>query len=156
MEIKKILWPTDLSENAAYALPFVSSLSEKYGSEIHLIFVVEDVHQFDHFYGDARPSFLKEFQERIIRKGEEYLENVCSEILSGCPRFKKHIVVGDPAHEILKCIDEENMDLVVMATRGHGEGRYGEMRHFPLGSVSEKVIRNAPVPVLVMTPHKKA
>jgi len=156
MQIKKILWPTDLSENAAYALPYVASLSEKYQAEVHLIFVVEDVHQFDHFYGDARPSFLKEFQERIIHKGEEYLDRICTRTLSGCPLYRKHIVVGDPAHEILKYIHEGNMDLVVMATHGHGEETHGgQMRHFPFGSVSEKVIRNSPVPVLAVNPCKK-
>lgn len=154
MEIKKILWPTDLSKNAAHALPYVTSLSEKYQAEVHLIFVVEDVHQFDHFYGDASPSFLKEFQERIIRKGGEYLDGICTGILSGCPLYKRHIVVGDPAHEILQCIHEEKMDMVVMATHGHGEETRGEMRHFPFGSVSEKVIRNSSVPVLVINPYK--
>lgn len=157
MEIKKILWPTDLSENAAYALPYVSSLSEKYEAEVHLIFVVEDVHQFDHFYGDASLSFLKEFQQRIIRKGEEYLDRICTQTLSGCPFYKKNIIVGEPAQEILKYVQEGKMDLVVMATHGHGkESHGGEMIHFPFGSVSEKVVRNSPVPVLVVSPRKKA
>ena len=154
MEIKRILWPTDLSGNAAHALPYVTSVSEKYQAEVHLIFVVEDVHQFDHFYGDASPSFLREFQERIIRKGGEYLEGICRETLSGCPLYKRHIVVGDPAQEILKCIKEEQMDLVVMATHGHGEESRGAAHHFPFGSVSEKVIRNSPVPVLVISAYR--
>ena len=157
MQIKKILWPTDLSENAAYALPYVTSLSEKYQAEVHLIFVVEDVHQFDHFYGDASLSFLKEFQQRIIRKGEEYLDRICARTLSGCPLYKKHVAVGDPAHEILEYIYEGKMDLVVMATHGHGKETHGgEMRHFPFGSVSEKVIRNSPAPVLAVNPDRKA
>jgi nucleotide-binding universal stress UspA family protein len=156
MEIKKILWPTDLSDNAANALPYVTSLSGKYQAEVHLIFVVEDVHQFDHFYGDARPSFLKEFQERIIRKGEEYLDRICKSSLAGCPLYQKRIVVGDPASEILKYIHERKMDMVIMATHGHGEQAHtGEMRHFPFGSVSEKVMRNSSVPVLVISPSKR-
>ena len=154
MEFKKILWPTDLSENAAHALQYVTSLSEKYGSEVHLIFVVEDVHQFDHFYGDASPSFLREFQERIIRKGKEYLEGICTNVLIGCPLYKRHIIVGEPAQGILKCIEDEKIDLVVMATHGHGEETRGkEMIHYPFGSVSEKVIRLSPVPVLAINPR---
>jgi nucleotide-binding universal stress UspA family protein len=39
MEIKKILWPTDFSENAAMALPLVTSLTQKYGAEIHILYV---------------------------------------------------------------------------------------------------------------------
>ena len=155
MEIKKILWPTDLSENAAQALPYVASLSEKYQAEIHLVYVVEDVHQFDHFYGDASPVFLKEFQERIIQKGEQYLEKICRNELASCPLYKKHIIVGDPAHEILKFIDKGKMDLVVMATHGHGEETGEGMKHYPFGSVSEKVLKNSPVPVLAINPFKQ-
>ncbi len=154
MEIKKILWPTDLSQNAAQALPHVASLSEKYKAEVHLIFVVEDVHQFDHFYGDASPSFLKDFQDRVIEKGQQYLEKICRDNLAGCPLYKKHVAVGDPAQEILKFIDKEKVDLVVMATHGHGEETGEGLRHYPFGSVSEKVIRNSAVPVLSINPLK--
>lgn len=152
MEIKKILWPTDFSKNAAEALPYVSSLSEKYQAEVHLIFVVEDVHQYDHFYGDASPTFLKEFQEKIIQKGGQQMEKICQESLAGCPLYKKHIVVGDPAKEILKFINKEKIDLVVMATHGHGEEMGEKIKHFPFGSVSEKVVRNSSVPVLAINP----
>jgi nucleotide-binding universal stress UspA family protein len=48
--------------------------------------------------------------------------------------------VGDPAQEILKLIDQEGVDLVVMASRGQ-KGNYR------FGSVSEKVLKNSPVPV---------
>lgn len=154
MEIRKILWPTDLSRNAAQAVPYVSSLSEKYQAEVHLIFVVEDVRRFNHFYGDASPGFLREFQEKVIEKGEQYLEKICQDSLSGCPLYKKHIAVGDPAREILKFIDQGKVDLVVMATHGHGEEAGEGVRHYPFGSVSEKVIRNSNVPVLAINPFK--
>lgn len=156
MEIKRILWPTDLSENAAHALPYVTSISERYQAEVYLIFVVEDVHQFDHFYGDASPAFLKEFQERIIRKGEEYLDRICAGSLKGCPLYRKQIVVGEPVQEILRCIEDRKVDLVVMATHGHGEEmRREKILHFPIGSVSERVVRNSPVPVLVVNPYQQ-
>ena len=155
MEIKKILWPTDLSTNAAQALPYVSSLSEKYQAEVHLMFVVEDVHQYDHFYGDANPTFMKELQQKIIQKGGQQMEKICQESLTSCPLYKKHIVVGDPAKEILKFINEEDIDLVVMATHGHGEEKGEEIRHFPFGSVSEKVVRNSSAPVLAINPLRQ-
>ena len=155
VEIKKILWPTDLSKNAARALPYVTSLSERYQAEVHLIFVVEDVHQFDHFYGDASPSFLKEFQEKIIQKGIQYLDQICESELGKCPLYYKHIVVGDPAQEILKFIEKEKVDLIVMATHGHGGETTAAPRHYPFGSVSERVSKNSPVPVLSVNPFKQ-
>jgi len=98
----------------------VSSLSEKYQAEVHLIFVVEDVHQYDHFYVMPAPPFLR-ISGKNNSKGGQQMEKICQESLSSCPLYKKHIVVGDPAKEILKFINEEKVDLVVMATHGHGE-----------------------------------
>ena len=51
MEIKKILWPTDLSENAATALPLVTSLSQKYSAEIHILYGLKDYPEFGASYG---------------------------------------------------------------------------------------------------------
>lgn len=156
MEFKKILWPTDLSENATQALPYVKSLAEKYQAEVHLLHVVEDVRQFDHIGGNARPSFLKEFQEKVVQRGKHRLEETCQKELVGCPGYQKQIVVGDPAREILKTIEKEDIDLVVMATHGYGEGTGGERTvHFPFGSVSEKVVKNSPVPVFAVSLLKR-
>ena len=48
--------------------------------------------------------------------------------------------MGDPAVEILKMIDKEDVDLVVMASQG-------KSGNFRFGSVAEKVLKEAPVPV---------
>jgi nucleotide-binding universal stress UspA family protein len=155
MDIKKILWPTDLSTNAAYALPYVRSMSEKYQAEVHLLYVVEDVNWFDHFYGDADPKFLKELQDKVMKDAADYLGKLCTNELAGCPVFRREIVVGNPAQVILNTIREQGMDLVVMATHGHGrEGSQesGEMHRFPFGSVTEKVTKNSPAPVLIVNP----
>jgi len=155
MEIKKILWPTDLSRNAAYALPYVRSMSEKYQAEVHLLYVVEDVHWFDHFYGDADPKFLKELQDKVMKDAAEYLGKLCTDELAGCPVFRRDIVVGNPAQVILNTVKEHNMDLVIMATHGHSrEGQEeGGIRRFPFGSVTEKVTKNSPAPVLIVNPQ---
>jgi len=43
MEVTKLLWPTDFSGNAEKALGYVTSLMEKYQTEVHLLYVIEDV-----------------------------------------------------------------------------------------------------------------
>ena len=83
------------------------------------------------------------------------MEKICQERLGSCPLYKKHIVVGDPAKEILRFINEEKIDLVVMATHGHGEEMGEKITHFPFGSVSEKVVRNSPAPVLAINPFRQ-
>lgn len=152
MEFKKILWPNDFSVNSSQALPFITSLTEKYEAEIHLLYVVEDVRQFDHIYGNANPQFLDEFQKKIIDSGTKLQEQICETKLDSCPSYRKHIVVGDPAREVLNMIKAENIDLVVMATHGHGSS--DETKTFHIGSVTEKVVKNSPVPVLTINPFQ--
>lgn len=150
-DIKRILWPTDLSRNAMYALPYVRSMSEKYQAEVHLLYVAEDVSWFDHFYGDADPKYLKELQDKIIKSAEEQLGKLCMTDLAGCRTFRREIIVGNPVEEILKTIAAEKIDMVIMATHGHG--LKGTMAHFPFGSVTEKVTKTSPVPVLIVNPQ---
>ncbi len=143
MEVKKILWPTDFSANAEKALPYVTSLTQKYATEIHLLYVIEDIGEHEPWYGDFGKDHIKKIQEWEKEKGEERLGQICERHLDGCPLYFKHIVMGDPAREILKFIEKEKMDLVVMATRG----RKGD---FPFGGVTEKVVKNSPVPVVTI------
>ena len=51
MEIKKILWSTDSSKNAAAARALVTSLSQKYAAEIHTLYVLKDNPEFGASYG---------------------------------------------------------------------------------------------------------
>jgi nucleotide-binding universal stress UspA family protein len=155
-EFKKILWPTDLSDNAAQALPLVTSLTQKYNAEIHLLFVAEDISQVINFYGEDHPAPVAEFREWLIQKADRKMEELCDKELGGCPYYQRHIKVGDPAQEILKMIEQERIDLVVMATHGHG---YGTHPHRPgqtiFGTVSEEVVKNSPIPVLTVSPFKR-
>jgi nucleotide-binding universal stress UspA family protein len=59
------------------------------------------------------------------------------------------IVSGDPATKILASIEPEGIDLVVLGTHG----RRG-LEHTIFGSVAENVVKQSPVPVLVVNPHK--
>ena len=151
MEIKKILWPTDFSKNSSQALPYITTLTEKYEAEVHLLYVVEDVRQFDHIYGDANPEFLEEFQKKIIETGSQLQDQICESKFNSCPGYRKHIVVGDPAREIVKMVESEKIDLVVMTTHGHGSSE-GKTVH--IGNVSERVVKTSPVPVLTINPFQ--
>lgn len=143
MEIKKILWPTDLSKKAAEALPYVTSLSEKYQAEIHLVYVVEEIGHFGAWYGEFDRSHIDQMQEMEKKMAEEQLNQICENHLEGCPLYIRHIAMGDPASEILKLIESEKADVVVMAC----QGRKG---HFGFGSVAEKVVKHSPVAVLTV------
>ncbi|MBW2174880.1 MAG: universal stress protein [Deltaproteobacteria bacterium] len=155
MEIKKILWPTDFSDNSNSALPCVLSLSEKYGAEIHLLYVAEEIAHSGSWYGEItasqdelQPSVFEELHKWEVPRAERKMEEICKKELAGCPMFYKHVIIGDPAQEILNTIEKQGVDVVVMATQG-GKGRF----HF--GSVADKVVRNSSVPVWTVRPTTK-
>jgi len=143
MEMKRILWPTDMSENAERALPFVSALSETFQSEVHVLYVLEDMGHFGAWYGDFDRSSIDDMQAQEQKLAESRLEDICRTHLEGCPLYIRHTAIGDPAGEILKLIDTEKMDMVIMSTHGR-RGR------FQFGSVAEKVVKHSTVPVVTI------
>jgi nucleotide-binding universal stress UspA family protein len=140
MEVKKILWPTDFSAMAEKALPYVTSLVQKYGAEIHVLYVIEDIAHHEGWYGEFEAKRIDELMQWADKSAKKRLDQVCDKYLEGCPLYIKHVAVGDPAQEILKLIEKEKVDLVVMAS-------HGSKGHYRFGSVTEKVLKASPVPV---------
>ncbi len=148
MEIKKILWPTDFSKNSNAALPYILSLSEKYDAEIYLLYVAQDLANSIPWYGELKPPHIDKLHEWEIPHAEKKLEKICEKELAGCPMFHKKVIIGDPAEEIVKHVEKEGIDVIVMATRG----RTG---NFPFGSVTNKVILRSLVPVWTVPPGEQ-
>jgi nucleotide-binding universal stress UspA family protein len=140
LKVKKVLWPTDFSSSAQKALPYVTSLTMQYGAEIHVLYVIEDIAHHVSWYGEFDKAHIDKLMQWADKSAKRRLDQICDKYLEGCPLYIKHIAVGDPALEILKLIDKEKVDLVVMASRGEGG-------HFRFGSVTEKVLKESPVPV---------
>jgi nucleotide-binding universal stress UspA family protein len=105
MELKRILWPTDSSENAEQALPYVSSLSEKFSSEVHVLYVIEELAYHESWYGEFDRAHMEKIHKWEERKAKERLDQICESYLKGCPLYVRHIAIGDPAEEILRIID---------------------------------------------------
>ncbi len=140
MEVKKILWPTDFSKSAEKALPYVTDLTRKYQAEIHVLYVIEDIAHHEGWYGDFDDTHVTKLMDWANKSAQKRLAQICEKYMDGCPLYIKHVAIGDPAREILKLIETEGVDMVVMASRG-------EKGYFRFGSVAEKVVKNSPVPV---------
>ena len=143
MEMKKVLWPTDFSKNAERALPYVTSLGEKYHTEVHVLYVIEELAYHEPWYGEFDRSHIDKIHEWEKERAQKRLDEICENYLKGCPLYIRHIAIGEPAQEILKLIDREKVDMVVMAS-------HGRRGHFHFGSVAEKVVKNSPVPVVTI------
>jgi len=143
MKIEKILWPTDFSSSAEKALPYIRSITQQFGAEVHVLYVIEDIAHHAPWYGEFEKKRVNELMEWSQKSAAQRLDQVCEKYLEGCPLYIKHVAVGDPAREILKLIEKENFDLVVMASHG-SEG------NFRFGSVAEKVLKNAQIPLTII------
>jgi nucleotide-binding universal stress UspA family protein len=147
VELKRILFPIDFTENSFKILPYLFSIARKYDAMIYLLHVVEDFSHWGGFYIPHIP--FVQFHEEALKNAERTLDTVCTERLEGYPNLLKKIVFGDPATEILKTIETEGIDLVIMGTHG----RKGLDLVF-FGSVAENVVKKSPAPVLTINPYK--
>jgi nucleotide-binding universal stress UspA family protein len=143
MDNKKILWPTDFSGIAKKALPHVKSIAEKYDAEIHVLYVIEDIAHHDDWYGIFDQKHVQDLKAHAHKTASKRLSLICEKYLEGCPRYIKHVAVGDSTQEILKLIKQEKMDAVVMAS-------HGKKGCFRFGSVAERVLKDSPVPVTII------
>ena len=114
---------------------------------IYLLHVVEDFSHWGGFYIPHLP--FAQFHEEALKSAERTLANFCTAQLRGYRNFQKKIVFGDPASEILKTIEAEGIDLVIMGTHG----RKGLDLVF-FGSVAENVVKKSSAPVLTVNPYK--
>jgi nucleotide-binding universal stress UspA family protein len=152
MDVKTILWPTDLSENSLHAAESVKYLSGKLGAEVLLLYVGFNLDNYFPAYGEGSDENHMKFEAWELQEAAKRLDRVCGEKLDGCPIMDKVITTGDPAQKILDTIDKMNVDMVAMSTSGRGGG--GD-RSGLCGGVTEKIVRTAPVHVLTVNPHMK-
>ena len=152
IEIKKILLPYDLTTNGSKIIPYVLSVAEKYNSTIYLLHVAEDLHgQALYPYpglGNDQKIHEKAAKKTLLQKVDKMCDEVCDEHFQGCSNISKVIVTGHPVVEILKFVESEDIDLIIMGT--HGRSR---MEHVIFGSVAENVVKKSPVPVLTINPY---
>jgi nucleotide-binding universal stress UspA family protein len=145
VKVEKILFPCDFTENSSKILPYVLSMAEKYKSQVYIIYVNE-LHKWGgHFI--PHPSVDK-LQKESLEAAQKAMDRMCEDHLQSCPNFQRRIVAGDAPTEILKTIQSEGIDMVIMGTHG----RKG-LEHALFGSVAENVVKKSPVPVLIVNPY---
>lgn len=146
---KKILLPTDGSEYANKAAKHAIWIASLNGAELVVLNVIET----SSLVGLPAEDLIVRIREMLKEEGRKSLEEISdiakeNKIEDQCHKDVKLTMLtdeGSPADIIVKKIEEENIDLVVMGTSGkHGLDR------FLLGSVTENVVRSATCPVLVV------
>ncbi len=146
MSYQKILIPLDGSELAEAAVDAAAPLAKAFGSDILLLGVLDLTAGMYDVYSEAfSPVDLRAQLEKFI---ENALDRAEGRLGAQGIKARRFSLVGIPHEEISELARQEGADLIVMTTHG----RKG-LTHLLLGSVTEKLIRTAPCPVLVVPPE---
>ena len=148
MTVKNVLVPTDFSEGSAEAVRYAFDLAVTLGATLHILHVLENPFApgaFMEMYTPPPPEYFTNME----RMAEEKLRTVLKPEQMVRVNTVLTTRLGLPASEILDRLQEDpKIDLVVMAT--HGRGGVARM---VMGSVTDKIIRSAPCPVVTLRAH---
>ncbi|MGZ4856841.1 MAG: universal stress protein [Methanobacteriaceae archaeon] len=140
---KKILLATDGSEDANKAAKHAIWIAKSSNAELTVLHVLE-TSKLPEIETITTESALRDL---LTQEAKRVFSNVSNIIKSSDCHVKVNYKreSGNPADMIIKTVEKEKIELVVMGTAGkHGLSR------FWLGSVAENVVRYAPCPVLVV------
>jgi nucleotide-binding universal stress UspA family protein len=153
--MKKIVVPTDFSEQAGNALDFAYEIARKSDAKITLLHVIEHAAHRATFMGSTSLSATVDISTGVEMDDIYYIElfkrrkQQMAEVLSD-PKFEKmdiddKIMLGTPYDAIEDEITETEADLIVMGTAG-----VSNWEESLIGSVAEKVVRHASCPVFTL------
>ena len=144
--LKKILVATDFSEPSEAALAYGRELARNFGAELTVLHTVEDI--LSRSYGIDGGVMLNdpEMQRQIEAAARAQVDAAISDEDRVVLKAKAIVLVSNgPASAIVSYARSSFTDLIVMGTHGRGG-----VAHLLLGSVSERVVRMAPCPVLTV------
>jgi nucleotide-binding universal stress UspA family protein len=137
---KHILVPTDFHEASASALELAVSMAQTFGAKVTLLHVWEvPIYPYMDFMLNS--ELITRVEDAAVKGLAEALETLQKTL----PTAEGKLKTGTPWQEVVDAVSELGADLVIMGTHG----RRGLSR-LTLGSVAERVVRLAPVPVLTV------
>lgn len=147
IKLDRILVPTDFSEHSSTALQYAKALAERFGSELHLLYVMQDVVATVPAASGLLFASAGDFIVEVRRNAEMAMKKlVDSQQMTG-RRLVTEIRSGQPFLEIVRYARETDSDLIVIATHGRSA-----LAHALMGSVAERVVRHGSCPVLTVRP----
>lgn len=145
---RRLLVPHDFSDHATRALKLAVELARQPRGKVRVL------HAIPPFYpvADMAPAELSAWvpPPDLLASEKKRLEALVARVVKGedAPAVEVRVEIGDPYQRIMDGC--EGMDAVIMSTHG----RTG-LAHLLIGSVAEKIVRHAPIPVLTLRPVEK-
>jgi len=143
-EIKTILCAVDFSEMSPKVADYAQTLAKSLNASVKVIYIAPSLSQYVGFH--VPPTSIENFVGEIVSGAEKTMDIFIQENLSEV-ESSGQVLTGYAAEEILKYADREIMDMIVMGTHG----RKGIDRIL-FGSVAEKIVKAAKIPVLTIRP----
>ena len=149
MQIRTILMPTDFSEYADYALTWAIQMAADSHAKLVLFHATDPISPFA-FPDSIYLPELRRVEEQMLTDAEKRMAECLKKVGSSAVVVETRVVVGEPVSEICRAVGREQADLIIIGSHG----RTG-LAHVLLGSVAERVMRQASCPVLVARKPKK-
>jgi nucleotide-binding universal stress UspA family protein len=148
LPFRRILVTTDFSDTSLTALPVAVELASHFDAELLLIHVLPvdaptpwDIPPYADFGLASSP--LPEYETQVRQEVERRLAQVAARHAPGGVKIRTLVARGEAASEVGRIAVAEKTDLIILATHG-----WTGWRHLVFGSVAEKILREAPCPVL--------
>ncbi|MCE2463007.1 MAG: universal stress protein [Dehalococcoidia bacterium] len=143
--LKTILVPLDGSDIARGILPYVSQIARKTGTPLvlHTAIDLQSMH-----ISETSAMYLDQIEGRLRARALGTLKEIADQLRDASIEVRSEVTVGSPAEEVLRFAGEARCDLIAMST--HGRNAIGRSI---LGSVTDKIVHSADVPVLTINPE---
>ena len=143
---KRILLPLDGSSLAEQAITYAVAQAKSFEAELILLRVFEPLRGTS----GVSMAIIERVDGRINALAREYLEGVAAGIREQDVPVQAVTTQGHPHHEIVRFAEANQVDLIVICTRGHSG-----FSRWLMGSVADGVIRGASAPVLLVRARKE-
>ncbi len=144
MKMNKLIVPTNLSKLSHAAVRYAMELALTQGAEVIIYHVISE--DGDWFSQDDKLNPASALLPRQKQRLAEFVKETCADFL-GKVKVEEVVEVGVPYNKIVKKAEDEEADVIVMATHG----RTG-VEQMMIGSVTAKVVARATCPVLSIRP----
>jgi nucleotide-binding universal stress UspA family protein len=137
---QKILCPVDFSATSGHAFVYAAAIAQQFGAELILLHVIEEVPLFT-AYGGVPTVDSSSAMEKFARAE---MARLAASVTSGA-NIRTEIARGKSHTTVLRFAAANHVDLIVIGKHGRSQ-----LDYFLFGSVTERVIRRAACPVIVV------
>ncbi len=145
-EIKKVVVPVDFSSTTNKVVDYAMMVADKLGAEVLFFHAINDFQGYDMML--VHPSFIGMTKD-LEKESKERINSLVDEYKGREYGVGGDVAIGDAAEEIIKYAQEQNADMIIIGTHG-----VKGLEKILMGSTAERVVKNAPCPVLIFNPFK--